>query len=78
MSISSQSHQICPICSRSISLGPDNYIPFCSQRCQTIDLGNWLSDSYRIPVTLTDENKFDAEDTEASPDDEIQDPEDLN
>lgn len=24
--------------------------PFCSFRCQTIDLGNWLSEEYRIPV----------------------------
>jgi endogenous inhibitor of DNA gyrase (YacG/DUF329 family) len=23
--------------------------PFCSFRCQTIDLGNWLSEEYRIP-----------------------------
>ncbi len=23
--------------------------PFCSFRCQTIDLGNWLSEAYRIP-----------------------------
>ena len=22
--------------------------PFCSFRCQTIDLGNWLSEEYRI------------------------------
>jgi len=24
--------------------------PFCSFRCQTIDLGNWLSEEYRIPM----------------------------
>jgi endogenous inhibitor of DNA gyrase (YacG/DUF329 family) len=23
--------------------------PFCSFRCQTIDLGKWLSEDYRIP-----------------------------
>ena len=23
--------------------------PFCSFRCQTIDLGKWLSEEYRIP-----------------------------
>jgi endogenous inhibitor of DNA gyrase (YacG/DUF329 family) len=24
--------------------------PFCSARCKSIDLGRWLSESYRIPV----------------------------
>mgnify|MGYP000240479993 FL=1 len=23
--------------------------PFCSSRCQQIDLGNWLSEAYRVP-----------------------------
>ncbi len=25
--------------------------PFCSERCQTIDLGRWLDERYRIPAT---------------------------
>jgi endogenous inhibitor of DNA gyrase (YacG/DUF329 family) len=24
--------------------------PFCSERCQTIDLGRWLDERYRIPA----------------------------
>ena len=24
--------------------------PFCSPRCKTIDLGRWLSGTYRIPA----------------------------
>jgi endogenous inhibitor of DNA gyrase (YacG/DUF329 family) len=24
------------------------YRPFCSERCKTIDLGSWLTGSYRI------------------------------
>jgi endogenous inhibitor of DNA gyrase (YacG/DUF329 family) len=24
--------------------------PFCSQKCKTIDLGRWLSESYSIPA----------------------------
>jgi uncharacterized protein len=23
--------------------------PFCSERCKTIDLGNWISGAFRIP-----------------------------
>jgi uncharacterized protein len=24
--------------------------PFCSERCRLLDLGNWISGGYRIPV----------------------------
>ena len=24
-------------------------MPFCSERCRTIDLGNWLSEEYGVP-----------------------------
>ena len=29
---------------------PPKYLPFCSSRCQTIDLGNWLGERYVVPV----------------------------
>lgn len=28
---------------------PKHY-PFCSHRCQLIDLGRWLDEEYRVPV----------------------------
>jgi endogenous inhibitor of DNA gyrase (YacG/DUF329 family) len=28
--------------------------PFCSQRCQLIDLGKWLDEDYRIPAEPVD------------------------
>jgi len=41
----------CPICREGVELRADNeYFPFCSERCQMRDLGNWLSESYRIPL----------------------------
>jgi endogenous inhibitor of DNA gyrase (YacG/DUF329 family) len=30
--------------------------PFCSQRCKQVDLGAWLSESYRIPAVEQDED----------------------
>ena len=24
-------------------------LPFCSERCQLVDLGRWLSEEYRVP-----------------------------
>lgn len=49
----------CPICARATD--PD-YRPFCSRRCADVDLGNWLTGRYAIPVEVTDD------DAEAPPD----------
>ena len=39
----------CPICKKPVELSPKNrFRPFCSERCQLIDLGKWASDDYRI------------------------------
>jgi endogenous inhibitor of DNA gyrase (YacG/DUF329 family) len=42
----------CPMCGglvpRRGGLRPKSY-PFCSDRCQLLDLGRWLDESYRIP-----------------------------
>jgi endogenous inhibitor of DNA gyrase (YacG/DUF329 family) len=40
--------------------------PFCSARCRSIDLGNWLDGSYRI-VANPEENE---DESELSPDEE--------
>ena len=40
----------CPTCRKPVHWSPTNrYRPFCSQRCQMIDLGAWASEDYRIP-----------------------------
>jgi len=37
----------CPICKKDVTL--DNpEMPFCSERCRLIDLGNWASERYVI------------------------------
>jgi uncharacterized protein len=42
----------CPQCGRATPWTFDNpYRPFCSQRCKMIDLGQWATESYRIPTT---------------------------
>jgi len=39
----------CPICKKPVELSTRNrFRPFCSERCQLIDLGKWASDEYRI------------------------------
>jgi uncharacterized protein len=37
----------CPICKKVVTLeSPD--MPFCSERCREIDLGNWAMEKYVI------------------------------
>lgn len=45
----------CPICKKEVALS-DALMPFCSERCKLIDLGNWATDKYVIPVPLTPED----------------------
>lgn len=41
----------CPTCERPSTFSPTNkYRPFCSDRCKLIDLGEWGSEGYKIPV----------------------------
>ena len=37
----------CPICGKPQVA---EYRPFCSRRCADVDLGRWLTESYRIPA----------------------------
>ena len=40
----------CPICQEPVNPeAPETVMPFCSRRCQQIDLGNWLDESYGFP-----------------------------
>jgi len=42
----------CPICSHSYAiatLADLPTFPFCSKRCQLIDLGRWIDGAYAIP-----------------------------
>ncbi|MGI8959557.1 MAG: DNA gyrase inhibitor YacG [Bryobacteraceae bacterium] len=45
----------CPICKKDVAF--DNpYMPFCSDRCRIIDLGNWAAEKYVIS-TPTQQNE---------------------
>jgi endogenous inhibitor of DNA gyrase (YacG/DUF329 family) len=42
----------CAICGAPVApRGENPGFPFCSERCRTIDLGQWLDERYRIPTT---------------------------
>jgi endogenous inhibitor of DNA gyrase (YacG/DUF329 family) len=45
----------CPRCGTSTRLDPQNsWRPFCSERCKLIDLGDWMSGRYALPVQEED------------------------
>ena len=40
----------CPICKKRFDAAQRDHAPFCSARCKTIDLGNWLGGTYAVPA----------------------------
>ena len=41
----------CPVCKNSVL--KNSNAPFCSKRCQMIDLGKWAKEEYVIPSQET-------------------------
>ncbi len=44
----------CPICGKPAS---PEHKPFCSKRCADIDLGRWLTESYKLPQKPEDDGE---------------------
>ena len=41
----------CPRCGKlSLFSSQNKWRPFCTERCKMIDLGEWASESYRVPT----------------------------
>lgn len=40
----------CPTCKKKFNYFSSKFRPFCSERCRLIDLGQWLTESYTVPV----------------------------
>jgi endogenous inhibitor of DNA gyrase (YacG/DUF329 family) len=55
----------CPICKKDVVLG-DPHMPFCSERCRIIDLGNWASGKYVISTPLTDDTESEESENQQS------------
>ncbi len=53
----------CPHCHKKNVWTEDNmFRPFCSERCQLIDLGGWASEQHRIvgdPISSANSDEFD-------------------
>jgi endogenous inhibitor of DNA gyrase (YacG/DUF329 family) len=55
----------CPICKRPVEFA-DPFMPFCSERCKLIDLGNWAAEKYVISSPLDPNQREDEGDDEQS------------
>jgi uncharacterized protein len=51
----------CPICAKEVKFDDPN-MPFCSDRCRLIDLGNWSSEQYVISTPIEHKPEEDEED----------------
>jgi endogenous inhibitor of DNA gyrase (YacG/DUF329 family) len=40
---------VCPTCGRKFQRNQTTTPPFCSERCQLIDLGRWLGEEIGLP-----------------------------
>ena len=56
----------CPICRKPVERANPEF-PFCSERCRTLDLGNWAMEKYTISSPVFDE---DEDETISTPADE--------
>ena len=50
----------CATCSNLFDTDQTDSMPFCCERCRTIDLGVWLDERYGIPYE-SDEEELDVE-----------------
>ena len=45
----------CPTCKKPVKPKPENpAFPFCSTRCQQVNLGKWLNEEFRVPAEDAD------------------------
>ena len=46
----------CPQCgTESVWSTENKWRPFCSERCKLIDLGEWATEKYKVPVAEQDD-----------------------
>ena len=44
-----RSQHTCPQCGGPVVEAPEAVLPFCSRRCQQVDLNRWLGEEYGVP-----------------------------
>lgn len=57
----------CPICKKEVAFN-DPEMPFCSERCRLIDLGNWAAEKYVIPTPIPGSEHEELDEPKRKPD----------
>jgi endogenous inhibitor of DNA gyrase (YacG/DUF329 family) len=52
----------CPTCRAETHWENNPHRPFCSNRCQLIDLGAWTEERYRMPASESESARDDQDD----------------
>ena len=52
---------MCPTCRKETAWENNPHRPFCSERCQLIDLGAWTEGRYRIPGEKIEDDFVDSD-----------------
>jgi endogenous inhibitor of DNA gyrase (YacG/DUF329 family) len=47
----------CPTCNKKFDYYSSNFRPFCCDKCRLIDLGQWLTESYSVPLEKLSEEE---------------------
>ena len=58
----------CPQCKKATTRSASKAYPFCSSRCQSVDLSEWLTDGYVISTPLFPHTLQIVSDTESAED----------
>ena len=45
----------CPTCLNLFDMAQADTVPFCSERCRTVDLGAWLDERHGMPYESQEE-----------------------
>lgn len=61
----------CPICKKEVASDDPN-MPFCSERCRLLDLGNWASEKYVISTPRQSNELEEAEENSEQPEGPLQ------
>lgn len=48
----------CPTCRKTFHYYDSQFRPFCCEKCRLIDLGQWLTESYAVPVEKLTEDEI--------------------
>lgn len=57
----------CPTCNKPVEWQDNPFRPFCSERCQLVDLSKWVSEEYCVPGRPVSGDTFDDDENESRP-----------